>query len=114
MANVEQHAVKQLLSCYESLATDHSKVALIFDEQRNQFMAVRVGWREQRRIHLCLVHIEITSDLVVIHCNNTEDQVASALVALGVAPDRIRLGFLPPEFQEFQAICANDSPVETA
>lgn len=102
-----QSAIKQLLSGYERLKTEHSKVVLLFDDERMQYMAARVGWLNQTRVHFCLVHIEISDDAVIIHCNNTEDPVASELVELGISPEKILLGFLPPEHQSFAALRTN-------
>lgn len=109
-----QSAIKQLLSEYERLKTEHSKVVLLFDDERMQYLAARVGWLNQARVHFCLVHIEISDDTVIIHCNNTEDPVASELVKLGIASEKIRLGFLPPEHQSFAALQTNLSQLQPA
>jgi hypothetical protein len=96
--------VKRLLGRYESLSTEHSRVELLFDDARGHYMAVRLGWSPRKRIHLCLVHIDIRDDLVVIQCNNTEDEVATELVNMGVPAENIRLEFLPPARQEFSLL----------
>ena len=70
--SVYQKCVKQLLSEYEPLATERSNVELLFDDERMPYLAVRIGWFQQKRIHLCLAHIDITDDAVLVQCNNTE------------------------------------------
>lgn len=107
-------SIKQLLSQYEQLGTEHSKVLLLFDDERMDYMAVRVGWMNQQRIHVCLVHIEIVDNHVVIHCNNTEDMIATELVELGVPAAKIRLGFLPPEYQEYANLPVSHKQLELA
>lgn len=89
--------VKQLLATYESLHTERSQVDLIFDDERMHYMAVRVGWANRKRLHLCLVHIDICDEMLIIQCNNTEDSIASELEAMGIPSHKICLGFLPPE-----------------
>jgi len=89
--------VKQIVSKYESLSTEQSKVELLFDDERMRYMAVRVGWSGQRRIHLCLVHIDIYDEKVVIQCNNTEDLLIDELEEVGIPRKQICSGFLPPE-----------------
>ncbi|MCB9156135.1 MAG: XisI protein [Caldilineaceae bacterium] len=109
-----QESVKKILSQYEQLETEHSKVLLLFDDMRMDYMAVRVGWMNQRRIHVCLVHIEIVDNHVVIHCNNTEDMIAAELVELGIPAAKIRLGFLPPEYQEYTSLPVKHKQLELA
>jgi hypothetical protein len=99
--NQYRQFVKQLLARYESLSTEHSKVELLFDDVRNSYLAVRLGWSRGTRIYVCLVHIDIRGDLITVQCNNTEDEVATELVKMGVPADRIRLAFLPPAAQLF-------------
>ena len=92
-----KRCVKQLLSAYESLHTERSQVDLLFDDERMHYMAVRVGWANRKRLHLCLVHIDICDDMIVIQCNNTEDLIATELEEMGIPRHKISLGFLPPE-----------------
>lgn len=101
---VEQYkkSVKQLLSSYEALHTEHSHVELLFDDIHLRYMAVRVGWMKRKRIHLCLVHIDICDGLLVIQCNNTEDLLIDELEALGIPRQKIVLGFLPPEIRALE------------
>ena len=46
---------------------------------------------------LCLVHIDICDEMIVIQCNNTEDLLVNELEEMGIPRQQIRLGFLPPE-----------------
>ncbi len=96
---VEQYknCVKNLLLPYESLRTERSKVELIFDDERMRYMAVRVGWADRKRLHPCLVHIDIYDGKIIVQCNNTEDLLISALEEMGVPRPHICSGFLPPE-----------------
>lgn len=109
-----QHVIKQLLLQYEQLVTDRSDVVLLFDDEHMHYMALRIGWLNQRRIHFSLVHIEISDDIVIIQCNNTEDLIAAELIELGIPPERIRLGFLPPEHQEYAKLPTNQWQLEPA
>ena len=99
-----KQCVKQVLSKYEALKTDQPDVELLFDDKHLRYMAVRLGWQGQRRIHFCLVHIDICDDQVIIQANNTEDMIASLLVAQGVPANKIQLRFLPPGLQKFSTL----------
>ena len=92
-----QQCVKTLLAHYESLWTEGTNIELIYDDERMHYMALRVGWVSQKRLYLCLLHIDIIGETILIQCNNTEDMVASELVQMGIPKDHIGLGFIPPE-----------------
>ena len=94
-------SIKRLLSKYQALRTPWSEVELIFDDEHQHYMALRIGWLQHKRIHFCLVHIDIWDDLVVIPANNTEDLIDAELVALGVPEDKICLGLLPPDVRNY-------------
>ena len=96
MIPLYQQCIKTLLSQYESSQAEDAVIELICDDERMRYLVLRVGWRDQKRIYLCLLHIDIIDDTVIIQCNNTEDKVASELVQLGIPKDKIGLGFLPP------------------
>ena len=65
-------------------------------------MVMRVGWFERyKRIHRCLIHIEISDNIIVIQANNTEDPIVSDLIALGIPKDKICLGFIPSDFRAY-------------
>lgn len=95
-----QSCIKQLLSEYESLTTDCSTIETIFDDVQMRYIVLRIGWNGQKRIHLCLVHIDMKDDMVIIQANNTEDMLDEELVALGIPHEKIHPGILPPTIQE--------------
>lgn len=98
--NYYQTCVKTLLSEYETHQTECSTVETIFDDKQMRYIALRVGWNKQRRIHYCLIHIDIQEENVVIQLNNTEDALDDELVALGIPREKIYPGLLPPNVQE--------------
>ena len=109
-----KNSVKRLLSEYESLHTEHSQVELLFDDARLRSMAVRVGWMKRKRIHLCLVHIDICDEMIIIQCNNTEDLLIAELEAMGIPRQRISLGFLPPEVRALSNHYVSEGMLEPA
>ncbi|MEK8019449.1 MAG: XisI protein [Candidatus Parabeggiatoa sp.] len=94
-----KRCIKKLLFEYDSFKSPGSNVELLFDDERMRYMAVRVGWSKYKRIHLCLVHIDILGEKMVIQCNNTENQVMTELVEMGIPMENISCGFLPHEAQ---------------
>jgi len=111
--NFYQESIKKVLSGYEMLNTEQSSVELLFDDERKRYTAIRLGWLAQKRIYLCLVHIDIEDEAIIIQCNNTEDMIATELVSLGVPKEKIRLGFLPPEVQAFSDLSVSQEQFES-
>lgn len=97
-----QKCIKHLLSEYERLGTDETEVKLSFDDERMCYIVMRVGWfQKYKRIHRCLVHIEICGDSVLIQANNTEDPIDTDLIEMGIPKEKIRLGFIPDDFRTY-------------
>ncbi|HAO21352.1 MAG: hypothetical protein BWK80_43350 [Desulfobacteraceae bacterium IS3] len=101
MTEFYKTCVKRLLSAFQPLKTDCSEVELVFDDERMHYMAFRVGWRKHKRIHLCLVHIDICNDMIVIQANNTEDLIDAELIEMGIPKEKICLGLLPPDVRTY-------------
>lgn len=96
-----QQCIKTLLAEYQTLCTQNAAIELLFDDERKRYMVMRVGWVKQKRIHVCLVHIDLVHDLVIIQCNNTEEPLAADLVNMGIPKEKIGLGFIPPEARQY-------------
>lgn len=95
-----QTCIKRLLSEYQRLRTQWSEVEVLFDDERQHYMAYRIGWIRHKRIHFCLVHIDICDDVIVIQANNTEDLIDEELIEQGIPREKICLGVLPPDVRE--------------
>ena len=65
----------------------------VFDESADVYLVVVEGWQDVRRLHGCLVHVEIKDGMVWIQQDGTEDGVAVDLLAAGIPKERIVLGF---------------------
>ena len=69
----------------------------VFDEATDVYVVVVEGWQDVRRLHGCLVHVEIKGDKIWVQQDGTEDGVAADLLAAGVSKDCIVLGFKSPQ-----------------
>ena len=92
-----QQCIKEILSEYERLSTEWSEVELLFDDERKRYMVLRVGWFKHKRVHRCLIHIDICDDKVMIQANNTEYLIDNELIDRGISKEKIIFAFLPPE-----------------
>ncbi len=90
--------IKQLLSQYsaQDLPRNNLDVQLIFDEQRDHYQWLNVGWQGSNRIYRSIVHFDIKEDKIWLQQNLTDLNPAEDLVNLGVPKDDIILGLHPP------------------
>ncbi len=95
-----QNCIKHVLSTYQQTTPDGVNVELVFDDERQHYLAIRVGWLKQKSVYLCLVHLDICDDMIVIQANNTEDGIDEELIDLGIPRENICLGVLPPEVRK--------------
>ena len=75
----------------------------VFDEAADVYLVVVVGWQDVRRLHGCLVHVEIKGDKIWIQQDGTEEGVVADLLAAGIPKDRIVLGFKSPQSRRHTA-----------
>jgi hypothetical protein len=74
---------------------------VVFDRANDHYLLVNVGWRDDRRIHSSLIHIDIINGKVWIQRDGTEHGIANDLVRAGIPKDQIILGFRPPEVRPY-------------
>jgi hypothetical protein len=97
-----QNCIKHILANYQQDTPEGINIELVFDDERQHYLAIRVGWLKQKSVYLCLAHLDICNDMIVIQANNTEDEIDEELMELGIPRDKICLGVLPPEVREDQ------------
>ena len=69
----------------------------VFDETSDVYLVVVEGWQDVRRLHGCLVHVEIKGNKIWVQQDGTEDGVIADLLAAGIPKDCIVLGFKSPQ-----------------
>jgi hypothetical protein len=69
----------------------------VFDEASGRYLVVSQGWMGKRRVHGCLLHVEIIGDRIWVQRDGTADGIANAFVERGIPKSRIVLGFWDPE-----------------
>lgn len=68
----------------------------VFDQEWDRYLVMCVGWEgNARRIHYCLVHLDIIEGKVWIQRDNTEEGVGYALEEAGIPRSDIVPAFHP-------------------
>ncbi|ELS33824.1 MULTISPECIES: XisI protein [Pseudanabaena] len=82
-------------------ANDGVESQLIFDTERDHYQLAHVGWRNDRRIYGCVVHLDIRDDKIWVQHNGTEFDIAVKLSEMGIPKENIVNGFHSSYMRQF-------------
>jgi hypothetical protein len=93
----DRDVIEKALTAYASIpyAYGNVKGQTVFDREGDHYLIMLVGDDGRRRVHGCLVHIDIADGKVWIQRDGTERGMARDLVRGGIPPERIVLAFHP-------------------
>jgi len=74
--------------------------AIVFDHEENRYLVMSLGWHNTKRIHGCLIHIDIANGKVWIQRDGTEHGIAKDLERAGIPKQDIVLGFHPADVRK--------------
>jgi hypothetical protein len=74
---------------------ENENFQIIIDADRKNFVLIMLGWEGHRRVHDCLVHIQIIHDRIWIQHDGIEDSITESLEAAGIPKNQIVLAFYP-------------------
>ncbi|MGB7057462.1 MAG: XisI protein [Geitlerinemataceae cyanobacterium] len=74
---------------------------LVFDEVREQYLLLLMGWRKDERVKSITIHIQLKDNKIWIEEDWTEDGVVTDLLEKGIAPEEIVLAFHPPHLRQY-------------
>jgi hypothetical protein len=107
MDRVERYReiVNRLVEEYAAYKPSHGQIECeaVADRARDHYEVMHVGWDGQRRVHGCVIHIDIRDGKVWVQYDGTTRPVAEELVAAGIPREDIVLGFHPPEVRRHTA-----------
>lgn len=84
----------------QDFAKDDSEAQLIFDLERDRYLVMHVAWRNDYRIYGCAMQLDLIDNQVWIQNNSTEIYVDRELIARGVEPKDVVLGFRSPSVRK--------------
>ena len=106
--NADRDVIEKALTEYAAIPFSHGNVTIqtIFDRMSDHYLLMLVGTDGRRRVHGCLVHVDIVGSDVVIQRDGTERGMAPILARGGIAPERIVLAFHPEHPYRYAEILA--------
>nr|WP_225226143.1 XisI protein [Komarekiella delphini-convector] len=92
-----------MLREYAEISSPDSEVEtqIVFDTERDHYQLMNVGWKNQRRVYGCFLHIDIKDGKIWLQHNGTEYEVAEELANLGIPKQNIVIGFHSPFKRQF-------------
>lgn len=105
----DRATIKQLLEQIARIpsATGDVELETIFDDKQNRYQVVAQGWQGKKRMHGCLIHIDLKGEKVWLQHDSTDAEIAESLVERGIPKERIVLGFLPESVRPHTGFSVN-------
>lgn len=111
MATVDDYRqyIKNIITEYSQYKPSYGDVELqiVFDEERDHYHLMTVGWNKERRIRGSILHIDIKDNKIWIQHDGTEEGIATELLNLGVPKTDIVLAFHSPSRRKFMDFAVN-------
>lgn len=100
--------IRRILRPYADIRYAHGDIhnETVFDDEAGRYLVVSQGRMGRKRVHGCLIHVEIIGDKIWIQRDGTEDGIAGELLEAGIPKDRIVLGFWDPEARQLGEFAA--------
>ena len=90
-----RETIKKVLNNYTEppFAEEGIEIEVIFDDDRDRYLLVEVGWENDVRIHQTVAHLDIINEKVWIQLDKTPNGIANDLLDNEMLKDEIVLGF---------------------
>jgi len=105
--NHYRHLIQEILMAQTKIPYAHGEIQFetVFDPQSDRYLLMIMGRdHEQRRVHGCLVHVDIIKDKLWIQRDGTEKGIVNELLNAGVPKSQIVLGFRSPEMRRISGL----------
>ena len=98
-----QSIIKDILqnqADYRATLPDGYTSPVIFDDERGHYLVLDIGWSGNKYLHATPIHLSLIGNKVWIQCDETEEGIATDLIAAGIPKADIVLGFRYPKIRE--------------
>jgi XisI protein len=94
--------IERILTDYAQIPYAHGDIQIqtIFDRDGDHYLLMLVGRDGIRRIHGCLVHVDVIDGKIWIQRDGTEHGIARDFIAANVPKAQIVLAFRSPALRE--------------
>lgn len=94
--------IQDIITTYTQVPYSHGdiKFETVFAREQDRYLLMILGREDNRRVHGCLIHVDIINGKFWIERDGTEKGVANELVQAGIPKDKIVLGFRSAQLRE--------------
>jgi hypothetical protein len=95
--------IKNILNEHGAIPFSYGEIEqrVFIDREENNFFLFNIGWLNKKRIHGCVVHLEIINNKIWIQQDGIEDGIANDLLKAGIPQNEIVLAFHPPSVRPY-------------
>ena len=96
--NIYKKIVKEKLEEYADYIPSEENMRLerIFDDVNGHYELLYIGWDERKRMHGCMLHVDVRDNKIWIEFDGTEHGIAGDFLEAGISKEEIVLAFQPP------------------
>lgn len=95
--------IENILTEYVRIPYSHRELEskLIVDKTDNNYLVMTLGWEGEKRVHGCIIHLEMIDEKIWIQRDGTEYGIANELVDAGIPKSQIVLAFHPQDVRQY-------------
>jgi hypothetical protein len=93
--------IKEYADFFTNPYSDDLKLVPVFDCVGDHYLLITLGRERGRRVHSCLIHVDIVDGKFWIQHDDTEEGVATDLLNAGVPKEHIVLGFRSAKMRKY-------------
>jgi ketopantoate reductase len=77
------------------------RTELLLDDGNGHYQVMQIGWKDRRRIHGTLFHVDLIGDKVHVEHDGTDLALVDDLLDAGIPKHDIVIGFHPPAHRKY-------------
>jgi hypothetical protein len=87
----DRSLVMRLLDAHQQETASNGTIdaSVVFDRDHDRYLLLSVGWNGERRVHYCLIHIDLIDGEFWIQKDTTEYGIGNELFDAGIPKERI-------------------------
>ena len=80
---------------------DGIRTELLLDDVNGHYQVLQIGWKDRRRIHGTLFHVDLVGDKVYVEHDGTDLALVDDLIEAAIPKHDIVMGFHPPAHRKY-------------
>ncbi len=101
--DIYRQIIEKALNNYAAVPYAYGDIQaeIVIDRMNDRYLIMTLGWDDKRRVHGCIVHIDIIGEKLWIQRDGTEHGIAFDLAEAGIPKEHIVLAFRSLELRQY-------------